>query len=168
MKIFLVGFMGSGKSYWGSRWAERYQLSFADLDTLIGERENKTIAEIFGQRGEAYFREAETACLRSFPTDASFIMACGGGAPCFNDNMKWMNERGTTVYLAASPQLIYDRVIGEIDKRPLLKHTDASSLLSFIEQKLKEREPFYKQAKCILPVDALNDESLSILTTLHS
>ncbi|MBL0182624.1 MAG: shikimate kinase [Chitinophagaceae bacterium] len=163
MKIFLIGFMGSGKTYWGSRWAAKYELQFIDLDDLVEKRENKTIAQLFEQKGEEYFRQVESECLKNFHKVRSCIMSCGGGAPCFNNNMQWMNENGTTIYLSAAPEFLYSRLLEEKDKRPLLKNLAEPELLSFIEQKLKEREPFYKQAKFILPSEDLNMESLQPL-----
>ncbi len=167
MKIFLIGFMGSGKSYWGRRWAERYGLPFIDLDQQVEEREHETIAAVFEKKGEAYFRETETSCLRGFSQHESFIMACGGGVPCFHDNIQWMNEQGTTVYLAADPPLLLERLIHEKDKRPLLKELDHPALLYFIENKLSERSVFYNQAKLVLPVNELNENSLSQLVTIN-
>ncbi len=165
MKIFLIGFMGSGKTYWGSRWAKQYDLPFFDLDKLVEQRENKTIEAIFEKEGEAYFRKLETDCLRTLPGNGSFIMSCGGGAPCFNNNMQWMNAHGTTVYLSAAPEVLCKRLMDEKDKRPLLKDIHPPQLLSFIEQKLKEREPVYRQANFILPAEQLNNNSLSALIT---
>lgn len=162
-RIFLTGFMGSGKTYWGSRWAQQYGLPFIDLDAEIEREEGKTIATIFEERGEAYFRQQEAAWLRKRGGDHSFIMACGGGTPCFHNNMPWMNAQGITIYLQASAQRIYDRVVSEKDKRPLLKNTDAHSLQIFIEDKLAEREPFYRQASYVIPVNELHLESLSAL-----
>lgn len=166
-RIFLIGFMGSGKTYWGSRWAEQYDLPFIDLDKLVEQRENKTIAGIFEENGEEYFRNVETSCLKAFSGKRSFIMACGGGAPCFNNNMQWMNEQGTTVYLSAAPSFLCERLMDEKNKRPLLKDLHPTELLSFIEMKLKEREPFYQQAKFILPSESLNDKSLSSFLILN-
>ncbi len=160
MNIFLIGFMGSGKSYWGSRWAAKYEWPFIDLDKLVEQRENKTIARIFEQNGEAYFRQVESECLKNFRGNGSFIMSCGGGAPCFNNNMQWMNEQGSTIYLSASPQFLWKRLVDEKDKRPLLKDLHPNELLSFIEKKLKEREPFYQQAKFTLPAAELTMQSL--------
>ena len=164
-RIFLTGFMGSGKTYWGSRWAQQYGLPFIDLDAEIEREEGKSIATIFEERGEAYFRQQEAAWLRKRGGDHSFIMACGGGTPCFHNNMQWMNAQGITIYLQASAQRIYDRVVSEKDKRPLLKNTDAHSLQIFIEDKLAEREPFYRQARQILLVDSLHVNSLASLFT---
>ena len=92
-------------------------------------------------------------------------MYCGGGAPCFNNNMQWMNAHGTTVYLSAAPEVLCKRLMDEKDKRPLLKDIHPPQLLSFIEQKLKEREPVYRQANFILPAEQLNNNSLSPLIT---
>ena len=160
MKIFLVGFMGSGKTYWGRKWSQQYRLDFFDLDEIIESAQQKTIAAIFEKDGEEYFRQVETSSLKIFSSKNNFIVACGGGAACFNNNMQWMNENGTTVYLSAKPQTIYDRVAAEKDKRPLLEKVDKDGLLSFIEQKLKERVPFYEQAKIILPVEELNEKAI--------
>jgi shikimate kinase len=159
--IFLIGFMGSGKTYWGKIWAAKNGLHFYDLDEMIEAREGKTIAAIFEKDGEDYFRKLETVYLKSFSEKGNCIIACGGGAACFNDNMQWMNDNGTTVYLSARPQYILSRVKEEKDKRPLINKLNEAELLFFIEQKLKEREPFYNQAKIILPVAELNEDSLS-------
>ena len=88
-------------------------------------------------------------------------MACGGGTPCFFENLQWMNEQGTTIYLQASPQEILEKVMNETQERPLLKKLNESELLFFIEQKLKEREPFYKQAQYILDANTLTPASIT-------
>lgn len=152
--------MGSGKTHWGRLWATQNDIPFFDLDELVEEEENKTVSFIFEKKGEMYFRKKETEILKSFAAKDDFILACGGGAPCFNDNLPLMKEQGTAIYLSATPQYIYDRVLDEKDKRPLLKDINPGELLFFIQQKLKEREPFYKQADIILPVEELNADSL--------
>jgi len=159
-KIFLIGFMGTGKTHWGKLWAEETGYTFFDLDTVIEELAGKTVAEIFDQDGEPFFREKEKELLRAFADKKNCIIACGGGTPCLNDNMQWMNENGTTVYLAASPHFIYGHVINEQDKRPLLKKINAAELLFFIEQKLKEREPFYTTSHIRLNVEQLDEKSI--------
>ncbi|MBK8496220.1 MAG: shikimate kinase [Chitinophagaceae bacterium] len=163
MKIFLIGFMGSGKTYWGKIWAKQNGLTFYDLDDVIEKATGKTIAVLFEKKGEKYFRKIETEALHTFADKDDCIIACGGGTACFNDNMQWINKNGTPVYLSASPQYIFERVITEKEKRPLVKKINTAELLFFIEQKLKEREPFYKQAAFILPADDLNEKSLSTL-----
>lgn len=164
-KIFLVGFMGSGKTYWGRKWARQQSLDFFDLDEVIESGQGEPISGIFDKEGEDHFRKIETNCLRTFSNKDNFILACGGGTACFNDNMQWMNKTGTTVYLCASPQTIFNRVAAEKEKRPLLKKTGPPGLLSFISQKLKEREPYYKQAKIILKVEELTDKSITAMLT---
>lgn len=164
-KVFLIGFMGSGKTYWGKIWAQHYGLTFYDLDAIIEEKEGRSIAAIFEKEGEEYFRKIETMALQQFSKVENAIVACGGGAACFNNNMPWMNEKGTTVYLSASPQYILSRVKEEKDKRPLINKMNEVELLFFIEQKLKEREPFYNQAQIILPVIELNEDSLQTLNS---
>jgi len=168
MKIFLVGFMGSGKTHWGKRWSQQLDVDFFDLDGIIESVKERPVSEIFEKEGEAFFRQIETTCLRTFSGKDDFIMSCGGGTACFNENMQWMNEQGTTVYLSASPQTIYNRVVKEKEKRPLLQTIRSSSLLSFIEQKLKEREPFYKQAKIIIKVEDLDEKNIPAFIIHHS
>ncbi|MBK8520745.1 MAG: shikimate kinase [Chitinophagaceae bacterium] len=160
-KIFLIGFMGSGKTYWGNIWAKQSGLAFYDLDEVIEKEQHKTIAAIFENDGEAHFRKIETVALKSFTEKNDCIIACGGGTACFHENMLWMNANGTTIYLSATPQYIFDRVLDDKEKRPLIKKHNEAELIFFIEQKLKEREPFYNQAQIILPVTELNEESLS-------
>src|SRR6187401_1227795 len=109
MKIFLVGFMGSGKTYWGKIWAQKNAMNFFDLDALIEEQEKKTIAAIFETEGEEYFREKEAMVLRTLPGANDCIIACGGGTPCYHDNMKWMNEHGGTVYLDTTVRDLFER-----------------------------------------------------------
>lgn len=159
-KVFLNGFMGSGKSHWGRIWAEVSGLDFYDLDTEIETAEGLTVADIFEKKGESFFREKEKEMLRSFAGKDNFILSCGGGTPSLNDNMHWMNGQGITVYLQATPSFILEKVSGEINKRPLLKQANPAELLFFIEQKLKEREPFYAAAKMILPVEELNEMTI--------
>jgi shikimate kinase len=157
-KIFLIGFMGSGKSYWGKKWAQKYYFDFYDLDEMIEQEEKKTVAAIFEKDGEDHFRQIETRVLKTFAEKDNCLLACGGGTACFHDNMKWMNGNGVTVYLDASLPYIYERVIEEKDKRPLISRLNQAELLFYIEQKLKERESFYKQARIILPVEEITED----------
>ncbi|MEO6454309.1 MAG: shikimate kinase [Ginsengibacter sp.] len=159
-RIFLTGFMGSGKTFWGKIWAKENHLNFFDLDQQVEKKTGQSVAKIFEKKGEDYFREIERYELREFLLETNFILACGGGTPCFFDNLQWMNDHGTTVYLRASAKEILDRITNEIQDRPLLNKVNQSELLFFIEQKLKEREPFYKQAKYIFNVGELSEKSL--------
>ncbi|MGG9970250.1 shikimate kinase [Ferruginibacter sp. SUN002] len=157
--IFLIGFMGSGKTHWGSIWATSHGYSFIDLDEVIEKNEGKTVAEIFDQHGEDYFRLIETKTLRRLANKQNTIIACGGGTPCFHENIQWMKEHGTVVFISSSIKKILERVLEEQDKRPLLKKLNEAELLFFIEQKLKEREPFYTQADITLDADNITSET---------
>ncbi len=157
MKIFLIGFMGSGKSYWGKKWAQKHSFYFYDLDDVIEKKQGRSIAAIFEKDGEDAFRKLEAGALMKFASKDHCMIACGGGTACYADNMQWMNEHGITVYLSATPQYIYDRVLEEKEKRPLIKKVNRAELLFFIEQKLKEREVFYNQAKIILAAEEIDD-----------
>jgi len=150
MRIFLVGFMGSGKTHWGKLWSSQHKLSFIDLDDLIEEQQGKAIRTIFEEKGEEYFRQIESEVLHSLKNKENIIVASGGGTPCFHNNMKWMNENGTTVYLKATPAQLAQRLIKEKQKRPVIMNTSDDKLEEFIAEKLNERESFYEQAEVIL------------------
>lgn len=167
--IFLIGFMGSGKSHWGKIWAEANQLLFVDLDEMIENKEGQTIAAIFGTRGEDYFRKIEAAALRLCARSENSIIACGGGTPCFYENMDWMKANGKCVYIECTAQEILERVSSEKDKRPLLKELSHAELLLFIEKKLTERAHFYQQANITIQSASLNKNALpEILSAIKS
>ena len=160
MRIFLLGFMGSGKSHWGRLWAAAHNFNFIDLDEELEKHEQKTVAAIFETRGEDYFRQKETILLRSLTAQSNSIVSCGGGTPCFFDNMAWMNKNGLTIFLEATTQFILKNIKNEKDKRPLIKEKSDAELLLFIDLKLKERQPYYSKAKIILPAADLNIDSI--------
>src|SRR5688572_4230116 len=160
MRIFLLGFMGSGKSYWGKMWAEKHGYTFIDLDEVIENREQASIVDIFEKNGEEIFRLLETKMLRDLVRHENCIIACGGGTPCFHDNIKWMNEKGTTVYLSAPASYLFQKIKDEKEKRPLIKNVNEAELLFFTEQKLKERLPVYEQATYTLEASELELTSL--------
>lgn len=161
MKIFLVGYMGCGKSTKAKQLAAKLECPVIDLDAVIVETQGKTIAEYFAVHGEAGFRELERSTLKTYDYPATCVVATGGGLPCFYDNMEWMNANGKTVYLKMEPAALVSRLHNR-QKRPLIAHLDDEQLLTFIEEKLAERSPFYEQAQIIvnafdLDVDALLD-----------
>ena len=157
MVIFLVGFMGSGKNWWGSVLAERAGIPFYDLDKAIEQAAGMDIVTIFREKGEGYFREAESRMLRELATKIisaetkgnalKAIIATGGGTPCFNNNMNRMNELGLTVWLNPSIEELATRLEKETDKRPLLKGKKGKELTDLIAGKLLERKPFYEMAQ---------------------
>lgn len=158
--IYLIGFMGSGKSHWGKIWAGKYGLRLLDLDDEIEREHGMSIDSIFEKKGEGIFRKTEAELLKQTVSYRNALIACGGGVPCFGDNMEWMLANGTVIYLQATPAYVLRRISHETDKRPLLKKLDTTGILSFIEKKLEEREPIYRQAHYILDVEKLNEESL--------
>ncbi len=149
MRVFLLGFMGSGKSFSGRRLAERYNLPYVDLDKYIEEKEGRTISEIFDNEGESYFRKVERKCLHEMEKIEKGIISTGGGTPCFFDNMAWMKAHGLTVFLETPAQLLAKRLQAEMEHRPLLKGFSKKELVEFIEKKLEERNPFYHQTHMI-------------------
>jgi shikimate kinase len=160
-KIFLIGFMGSGKSTVGRQLATQLQYHFVDLDTLIEQQEKATIAQLFTSKGESYFREQEAFYLRSLKVHEKLVVATGGGCPCYHDNMDWMNVHGVTVYLEASVKLLADRLKKEKDNRPLLQGKSPEALADFIQQKLSERITYYQAAQISIPAASLNGRTLA-------
>ncbi len=152
--------MGSGKSYWGRIWADKFNLRFIDLDELIEKQSGQTILEIFDKEGEIAFRHLEKKLLENLVTEKDVIIACGGGTPCFFNNMQLMNDHGTTVFLKSTVDQIISRILVELDKRPLLKNLNNEELKLFIDDKLKERDPYYLQATITLPIAEINENSI--------
>jgi shikimate kinase len=155
--IFLIGFMGSGKTFWGKKWAKLSGLPFFDIDEMIERDEGRSATTIFAEDGESYFRNLETDALRSFAGKKQMIIATGGGTPCFNDNITWMNSQGITTYLKSAPSKIFKRLVTEKETRPLVKHLKDEELLFYITEKIKERDFFYNKAKVVLDVDNLSE-----------
>ena len=149
-RLYLIGFMGSGKSYTGRRLAEALRLPFLDLDEYLEERAGRRIARIFEEEGEAAFRALEAAVLRDTTRYEAAVIACGGGTPCYRDNMHWMNAHGVTIYLQTPVALLVDRLIDETAHRPLLQGLDREGLHRFVETKLKDRLAYYRQASVIV------------------
>ncbi len=147
-RIYLIGYMGSGKSTVGRRLASRLGCPFIDLDACIEQREGKTVAEIFATHGEEYFREKERDCLREVSENTgNAVISVGGGTPCFFDNMDYMNARGVTVYLKLSPAALLSRLRPGLAKRPLLAGKNEQELLEYIGENLAKRECYYSRAQ---------------------
>ncbi len=159
-RIFLVGLMGSGKSYWGQRIAAGLGWRFIDLDKMIEEKESMRISEIFEKRGEPYFRALEKKCLEELTAFSNVVIAAGGGAPCFHNNMQLMNSRGETYYLKARIETLIPRLLHQMNERPLLKGKTKNELPGFFTEQLKQREPFYLQASHVIEVEKLTEENL--------
>lgn len=141
-----MGFMGSGKTTLGRALHAATGIDFVDLDDAIEERAGMSIKEIFAAKGEAYFRQLEIETL-ALVAEKSGIIACGGGTPCFGDNMALMNRLGTTVWLQAPVELLCDRLIVAAAKRPLIAGMTRAELNEYVVKTIEARTPFYSKAK---------------------
>lgn len=147
MQIFLVGFMGSGKTTLGKKLASSLHYSFLDMDERIESREGKTIPALFDENGAAYFRKAEHHALQAICNEAvNRVVATGGGAPCYYNNMELMNKTGITVYLKMPPQALAGRLRHATKERPLVAGKTMEELLEYIIRTLNERRSYYEQS----------------------
>lgn len=166
MKIFLIGYMGCGKSSLGRRLAKRADVRFVDMDSEIEQREGASISDIFRFEGEEYFRRMESALIDSLAADPDdMVVSTGGGAPAWGDNMQRMNAAGMTVYLRRTPQQIASRLSPHgRQKRPKLRGLNDEELVAFMTENMAEREPFYSQALwCIDCAEHSDDELIDMI-----
>jgi shikimate kinase len=145
--------MGSGKSTVGKGMAKELNLQFIDLDTYIEKRNHKTVPEIFASVGEEGFRKAEQQALHEVSEFENVVVATGGGAPCFFDNMELIKKTGTSVYLNGTPRILADRLLHSKTERPLIKGKTEAELIGFIHETLEKRNQWYKQADLIIDFD---------------
>lgn len=145
--IFIIGFMCSGKTTFGRALAQKTGLEFIDLDEFIEKKEGKSIAEIFRNSGENGFREIERRNLLEVLGKKNCIIACGGGTPCFFDNIDKINESGISVFLSVSMEKLLSRLIEGHEKRPLVANKTKEEIEEIISRQLETRNPFYNQAK---------------------
>lgn len=162
MLIFLVGFMGCGKSYTGRKIAPILGYQYVDMDKAIEVQESMSIKEIFEQKGEAYFRNLEHQYLLDLDINQNMVISTGGGVPCFFNNMEIMNAKGITIYLNRSKSVVIPRLLQGAHKRPLIQNMDEETLNTFYDSKLAERVPFYEQAQLHVG-DANVEEILKLL-----
>lgn len=161
MKIFLIGMMGAGKSYWTKKLSKKLKLGGYDLDSLIELHEEKTIAEIFTEDGEAYFRKTEAKLLRWFGEKKGYVVATGGGTPCQEENMQWMNSQGITIWIDEPVEVLVERLKPEKEHRPLIRDLSDEALHDFLVKKLVERYPFYLQSTYHLQGKNINDAAFA-------
>lgn len=159
MRIFLTGYMGAGKTTLGKAFARELCISFIDLDWYIEERFHKTVGELFRERGEDGFRELERNILHEVADFENVVISTGGGAPCFFDNMEFMNRTGKTVFLDVRPDVLFRRLCVAKQQRPILQNKQDDELKAFIIQALEKRMPFYRQAHYIFNAEELEDRS---------
>ena len=156
-RIILVGYMGSGKTTVGKALSKETGMMFYDLDWYIESRMRKSVSQIFAERGEEGFRKIEYNMLHEVAEFEDVIISCGGGTPCFFDNMDYLNQQGDVIYLKATPETLYKHLLMAKVERPLLKGKSAEELIAYITEHLKERSPFYEKARHILDVNVLDE-----------
>ena len=154
-RVYLIGYMGSGKTTLGKAFAQAAHLQFIDLDWYIEERMHKAIKDLFAERGEEGFRQVERNMLHEAGEFENVVIAAGGGTPCFFDNIDYMNRTGETVFLNASFEALFRRLKVAKSKRPLLSGKTDEELKEVIRNGLAERMAFYGKAKHWFPSDYL-------------
>jgi shikimate kinase len=161
MKIFLIGFMGCGKTHWGKELSRKLSIPFFDLDEKIAELAGKEIPAIFSEQGEEHFRLLEKETLYMLTeSHETFVMSCGGGTPCYYNNIDYLKKKGTVAWLNCSVECLYHRLIEEKDKRPLIKEVPDEKLKAFIIKKFSNRKIFYQQANVIINDDDIDIDKL--------
>ncbi|SJM93790.1 putative Shikimate kinase [Crenothrix polyspora] len=157
--------MGCGKSYWSKQLSRELKIPVCDIDDIIEDKYNAKIWEIFHAKGEDYFREIEYQVLQDLiRIKNDCIVSCGGGIPCYNNNMALMNVHGITLYLKASKEYVFNNLKRNRERRPLIAKLNDVELRSFIDIKLDERKSHYEKAMYIIDID--NIESSDILKTV--
>lgn len=156
-RIIIIGYMGSGKTTVGHALSQDLNLPFYDLDWYIESRMHSTVKEIFDTKGEEGFRRIEHNMLHEVAEFEDVIISCGGGTPCFFDNMDYLNQQGETVFLKCTPDVLYQHLKMGKTVRPLLLNKTPEEVREFINVQLKEREPFYNKAKHIIDVTVMDN-----------
>ena len=149
--------MGAGKTTIGKALSKELGATFYDLDWYIESRMRKTVAQIFAERGEEGFRKMEYNRLHEVAEFENVIISCGGGTPCFFDNMDYLNQQGKTVYLKADPEVLYNHLLMGKVERPLIKGKSPEELIAYIREQLKKREEYYTKAKYTLDVSLMDN-----------
>ena len=157
IRIFLIGYMGAGKTTLGKAFARAMGLTFVDLDWYIEERFHKTVSQIFAERGEEGFRELEKRMLHEASDFEDVVISVGGGTPCFFDNMEYMNQVGETVFLDVDNQVLFRRLKVAKQQRPLLANKTDEELMAFIQEALEKRLPHYTKAKHVFNGELLEN-----------
>lgn len=157
IRVFLIGYMGAGKTTLGKAFARAMNLGFIDLDWYIEERFHKTVGALFAEKGEEEFRLLEKRMLHEVADFEDVVISTGGGTPCFFDNMEFMNTRGGTVFLDVKLNVLFRRLKVAKHQRPLLAQKSDDELASFISEALQQRMPFYSKAKHTFDAEQLED-----------
>ena len=164
-RIYIIGFMGSGKTKYGKKIARRLDYSFVDMDDYIEQKAGMSVKDIFRKKGEAWFRKEETKAIKRLASKEKIVISTGGGVPCHGDNMDLLNENGLTVYLKLSPSKLFKKLQKSKKERPLLAGKSDKKMLRTIKDLLHEREPYYTQADLI--IDAQDDVPGRVVAALR-
>ena len=158
MRLYLIGYMATGKSTIGRKVAKRTELPFLDTDKMVEEAEGATVADIITYAGEEYFRQAERRALEQTAEYENAIISTGGGLPVWGDNQKWIAEHGVSVYLKRTPEQILSRLSphGRY-KRPKLRGLSDEEVLQVMHEGIAEREPIYAKADIVIDCSEMND-----------
>jgi len=156
-RIILIGYMGSGKTTIGKALSKETGMMFYDMDWYIENRMRKSVSQIFAEKGEEGFRKIEYNMLHEVAEFEDVIISCGGGTPCFFDNIDYLNQQGDVCYLKATPEVLYKHLLMAKVERPLLKNKTPEELVAYITEHLKEREPFYSKARYSVDVSLMDD-----------
>ena len=163
-RIILIGYMGAGKTTVGKALAAELGLPFYDLDWYIETRMHKKVKEIFDEQGEEGFRRIERNMLHEVAEFENVVLSCGGGTPCFFDNMEYMNAQGMVVYLRCSPQVLFRHLKMGKGVRPLLLGKNDEELMAFITEQLRKREEYYMKAANIIDVTLMESPDKIAIT----
>lgn len=161
MKIFLLGYMGSGKSTIGKRLSERLKMNFVDFDSYIEEETGRSIAEIFENDGEEQFRQLEHDYLKKIIDMDNIVIALGGGTPCYHNNIELINKNGISVFISVSAEKLAQRLLKVKNKRPLIRNLNKKELRPFIEANLEERLPIYQKAHYIISTESYDEKQIT-------
>ena len=156
--IYLIGYMGAGKTTIGKKLANEMQIPFLDTDIEIEKKEKKSVTEIFKANGEHYFRTLETKIIKEIKEKS--IIACGGGIPIYNDNMAILNSNGISIYLSATAEFLTKRLVNEKNRRPLISNISNNNLVDYIQNDLKKRESYYKLANYSINICKKNNQCI--------
>ena len=159
-RIYLVGYMGAGKTTVARRLANYLGWEVADTDAMFEEKYRISICDFFNKYDEPLYRKLESEVLKSTADLENVVISTGGGTACYFDNMDWMNEHGLTVFLRISEKAVVDRLLHAKRKRPLAEGKTESELTEFVNRHYTERLPFYEQAKITVKAEDLDLENL--------
>ncbi|MBC8112332.1 MAG: shikimate kinase [Verrucomicrobia bacterium] len=166
-KIYLVGMPGVGKTTIGRQLAKQLNYDFVDLDEQIIAKTQKSIAEIFAEFDEDYFRKLESEVLHETKLLSNSVIATGGGLPCFFDNMNFLNQQGISIWLQMGTDLLAERIFKGKNTRPMFKGKTVEEIVQILAEKLAQREIFYRQARHHFEVENLHLETIIFALSAH-